>query len=260
MKIQHYFRLFFRKALQIFLTDVKIIVCRETSSSDGESVSRKNNISEGYMLHEVKDNVENVAEDAAKAVSEAVESSKKSAKRTFNVIIGSVIYVIALLVVYLIVSLCVKNFWSVSWLIPVTGILVGGMGLAIFYAIKSSMAKKYLLMRILIASAITSGILATYFLFSALADNAWSLSWILFLFLPVTLTGADLIACIGTENKLTLVSLEAFIIVAATMTYVILGITGFMPWHPGWLLPVLALLVTVVITLVALKNKIFKKK
>lgn len=212
------------------------------------------------MLHEVKDNVENVTEEAAKTISEAVEASKKSAKRTLNVIIGSVIYVIALLIVYLIVSLTVKNFWSVSWLIPVTGILAGSMGLAIFYAVKSSMAKKYLLMRVLIASAITSGILATYFLFSVLADNAWSLSWILFLFLPVTITGADLIACIGTESKWTLVSLETFIIVAATMTYVILGITGFMPWHPGWLLPVLALLVTVVITLVALKSKIFKKK
>lgn len=212
------------------------------------------------MLHEVKDNVESVAEEAAEAVSVAVESSKKSAKRTLNVMIGSVIYVIVLLVVYLIVSLTVKNFWSVSWLIPVTGILAGGMGLAIFYAIKSSMTKKYLLMRILIASAITSGILATYFLFSALADNAWAISWILFLFLPVTVTGADLIACICTESKGTLVSADTFIMVAATMTYVILGITGIMPWHPGWLLPVLALLVTLVITLVALKSKIFKKK
>lgn len=208
------------------------------------------------MMHEIKEELHEVAEKTAEVTSEV----KSTARKALGVGIWIAIYVIVVLVAYLVASFVVKDFWSRSWLIPVAGLLLGAMGLNIYYAIRSALSDKYLVMRLLIAGAITDGLLATYFLFSVIAGGVWDISWILFLFLPILLSGADLIACIGTKSKWTLPALEIFVMTAASMSYIIFGITQFMPWHPGWLLPVIALLVAIIIALVALRNKLAEKK
>ncbi|MGN1042995.1 MAG: hypothetical protein ACI4SK_05895 [Christensenellales bacterium] len=190
------------------------------------------------------------------ATEKFVTAAKATAKKAVNILIGSAVYLIALAIVYLIVTFTVKDSSSKSWLILAGGALIGLTGLSVFFAVKNGIKKRFLFMRVFIACAIVLSIIAAYLIFSVVAGNVWKMSWMLFLFLPIMLTGADLICCVGSESKFTVFSLEAFIITASVMTYVILGLTGFMPWHPGWLLPVIAFLITAIIALVALKSKL----
>lgn len=168
-------------------------------------------------------------------------------------------YMLVIVTVFLAISFTVAP-WSKTWLIPVCGALIGVLALMVYSSVIASRRKHYLATRFMVAVIMTLSILITYLCFSVLTPNAWSVSWLLFLFLPILIPGADLICCIAMESKTTLISLIVFIITAATMVYVILGITEFIAWHPFWLIPVVAFVIDVIIAIVGIKFKFFNKK
>lgn len=186
---------------------------------------------------------------------------KKVIKRTFHGLLWGAAYMLVVVAAFLIVSFTVKPApWAKSWLIPVCGALVGVMGLMIYMSVVASRRKHYLAMRFMIAVIMTLSVVVTYLCFSVLTPNAWSVSWLLFLFLPILITGADLVCCLAVDSKFTLVGLLIFVLAAASMVYVILGITQFIPWHPYWLIPAVAVVVDVIVAALGVKFKLFGKK
>lgn len=180
-----------------------------------------------------------------------VPKIKKAARLTLNILAIAAVYTLIVLAAFLIVSFTVGP-WSKTWLIIVCGALLGIAALFIYLCVIARLTKHFGAMRFLVALILTLSVLITFLIFSVL-ENAWSISWLLFLFLPILLTGADLICTISVESKRAIASLVTFIMVACTLVYVILGITGYLAWHPCWLIPVVAAIVDVIIIIVAIR-------
>lgn len=187
-----------------------------------------------------------------------VPAVKKHLRSSLNFLLWAVVYVLIFTAAFLIVGFTAAP-WSKAWLILVCGVLAGIMGVSIYLAVVSSRKKRFIVTRIFSAVTSVLGVLIIYLCFSVLYPNAWSVSWLLFLFLPIILPGVDLILAIATESKTLILDLLVFIITAATMIYVIFGVTAFLPWHPYWFIPVVAFVADVVIAAVAVKMKFLKK-
>lgn len=208
----------------------------------------------------------NLAEEYGKLVGK-MDARRTTARNVKAGFLGAVAYVLALVMTYLGVSFQTET-WSKSWLILVIGLL---LPLAFMMAVtamkKRGKSKGFTVVsRIMLAFAIMIGaVLLFLFLFFV---GKVEKSWIIFLLaVPVTLV-ADAIYSITTKQKFALVNYLIYIPICASLLYVALGITGMLPWHPGWMMIVVAVIIDLVIAVVevfsrsnrAQEEEIWKKK
>ena len=78
--------------------------------------------------------------------------------------------------------------------------------------------------------------------------------WLIFLFaVPLSLF-VDCAMAFAAKQKSAIVTLVLYVPAIATMLYVLLGLTGVLAWHPGWMIIVLS----VVVDLGIIATKIIK--
>lgn len=147
-------------------------------------------------------------------------------------------YMLVVVGAFLAVSFIFKDVWAKSWLIIVDGMFLGLIGWLTVASIKFFKSGKIALSRALLVPAET--LLATgAFLTVSVLLNLWHPMWLVFLALPVLIMAVDLLtALMGGKSKkgILVLSLAAFITVAAVMAYLILAILMVIPWHPFWLI------------------------
>lgn len=204
-----------------------------------------------YKLGDFKENFDNF---------KRVSPMKTVVRKTINYALWGGIYMLVLVAIYLIVSFTAGP-WSKTWLIPVCGALIGIVALLVYNSVLNGKNKRYVGLRMNVALAIILSILITYLCFSVLNPiSVWHISWLLFLFMPIIVSGVDLIISILIESKLIMISLSVFIMLTGTLLYVILGVTGFAAWHPCWLMPVIAFIVDIILLILTARFKLFGKK
>ena len=184
---------------------------------------------------------------------------KEVVKRTLSIAGIAAIYMLLLVAIFLTVSFTVGP-WSKTWLILVCGALVGIIAGLIILCILSAQRKYIATMRFLIAVVLTLGIVVTYLMYSVLSANVWGISWLLFLFLPIILSGVDLVVCLVMNVRKLTLPVIVFIMITSALLYVILGVTHNMPWHPGWLMPTIGAIVDLILIILSAKLKIFTRK
>ncbi len=184
---------------------------------------------------------------------------KKGGIRKSTLIIALVIGAIALLTcAYLVTSFALGNAWGKTWLIMVGGVFAGIVGAALFISVKAFAKEKVLIARACIAVSI---VLVSVFVFLLLQILfALPYSWFVFLVMVIVMLALDTFIAMFSGNKLRFIELGVFMEVFCVLLYVILGITGLMPWHPGWLLCLLGVLGIVVEIIVLIARYNSRKK
>lgn len=158
-------------------------------------------------------------------------------------------------IMYLVASFVTKA-WAETWLILVGGAFLGVIAAAVFGIVKLSKKKRYLAVRGL-AHVIL--VLLSVFLFLVLQIVAKvNYAWLTFLAMVIALFISDTSMAYAFNSKTKLFDLLGAVEVSAVMVYVMLGVTGAAPWHPFWLIPVLAVVIDLVI--IAAYLMIFSKK
>ncbi len=194
-----------------------------------------------------------LAEDYGKAVGEKIKK-KKAARNIKGAVIGGISYVLILVMTYLGVSFKMGN-WDKSWLIMVIGLLLPAFLVMVVAALKKKGESKGFsaVSRLLLAASVAIGaVLLFLFLFFALDVSK---GWIVFvLAVPVALI-ADAAFSIVTKQKFNLLTYMIYIPVCASLLYVALCLTGFLSWHPGWMLIVLSVVADLVIALADMFSK-----
>lgn len=184
----------------------------------------------------------------------------KAVKKTAKCVMWAGLYMLVVVAIFLIVSFTVGP-WSKTWLIPVCGALVGLIGVLVYSCVVAAKNKWFLNLRVLVGISVILSILVTYLCYSVLSPiKVWHISWLLFLFMPIIVSGIDLVIAIITDSKHIMLGLSVFIMIASSLLYVILGVTGFAPWHPTWLLPMVAAIVDVILLVLTVRFKLFGKK
>lgn len=199
----------------------------------------------------------NLSEEYGKTVGENIK--KKKSKRNIKVgFLGAAAYVLTLVMTYLGVSFATET-WSKSWLILVMGLLLPVTLLMVLTAVKKKGESKSfsVLSRFMLAFGILIGAVLL-FLFMFFVAGV-SRSWIIFLLaVPMMLVG-DAVFSIVTNQKFALGTYMIYIPICASLLYVALGLTGILPWHPGWMMIVLSVIVDLVIAGVEIFSRSNKK-
>lgn len=192
-------------------------------------------------MSEITQNVDVSKENTPK------KASKKNVGRSVAAgFLGAIAYVLVLVMTYLAISFK-TNTWNRSWLIIVVGILFPiAMLLAMSAMKKGGKSKAFTVFsRIMLAFAIMIGaVLLFLFLFFI---GGVEKSWIVFLLAVPAVLVADAAYAIVTKQKFAFVNYMLYIPACASLLYVVLGITGLLPWHPGWMLIVLSVIADLVI-------------
>lgn len=180
------------------------------------------------------------------------ENTKSAIKKFSLYTIITFAVVLAITIVYLAVSFATKE-WGSTWLIMVGGIMIAIITLSIFIITKFMKKKMYIIPRICIAISIALSFTIVFLCITKLTDV--SNAWILYLIMVIALVGADTVLAYWTNSKTRIVNLLLFILVAASLEYVIFSLVGLLTWHPYWVIPVAGLLIDIAIIVVKLREK-----
>ena len=175
-------------------------------------------------------------------------------------IFGSVAMVFLLLIVYLAVSF-LTDAWSATWVIMVDGILTWVVFiLSVFIRRLSGMRRIFHpIARVLLGISVMCG--TTVLFLIAMAVLHLPHSWLIYPFGVTMIYAADAIYATVTKQKLCIINYLVYIPAAMPMLYVFLGALGIIPWHPGWLLMPLAVLIDLFIVFgKMMSNKKYKYK
>lgn len=183
----------------------------------------------------------------------------KSAIRAANVLLYFAIYFVLIIGAYLAVSFT-TDAWDITWVLLVEAIFLGLIVFFIILLVKNFHKKNYAIGRSLIAPIVSVMIVGLYLGASFYYENIWSISWMLFLCLPLLILLGDIIAGAFTgKNKLFITELIAFISLLSVFSYISLAILGIIAWHPFWLIILGGVLVDIIILAVYLKTRTNKK-
>ncbi len=169
-------------------------------------------------------------------------NKKKKVKYTKAGFLGVVGYVLALVFVFLGVSF-LTSAWHITWLIIVGGLLVPAGLLMIMSAFKWK--KGGIVQRFGIFLGVML-IVTVLFLIMQIGFGI-SKSWILFLLGIVAALVVDAGYATACKEKVTYGTYVLYLPIVAALVYVIGGIAKFIPWHPGWMLIIAAVIVDIVI-------------
>lgn len=167
---------------------------------------------------------------------------KKKVKNTKVGFLSVAGYVLALVFVYLSVSF-LTTAWHETWLILVGGLLAPMGLLMISSAFKSR--KGGIVQRAGIFFGVML-IVTVLFLFMIIVLGI-SKSWILFLLGIVAAMVVDAGYATACKEKVSYGTYILYLPAVATLVYVIGGIAKFIPWHPGWMLILAAVIADIFI-------------
>ncbi len=184
------------------------------------------------------------------AVNRKTEMSKKSRRSSLLAVVGMG-GIFALVCVYLAVSF-LTGAWGKTWMILLGGILA--VLVLAFIAVSGKLTKKSgkfgAVPRILCVASVF--LIATYiFLFTTIIVPVPG-SWISFVLAVPFAMIFDMLLSFKFNKKTGIFSIIFYVPVIFTMIYAFLGISGILPWHPGWLLILLGVFVDFVIIAVRL--------
>ena len=183
---------------------------------------------------------------------------KRDLKKTL-VKSGIACAVLAIIAVYLALSATGVVAWGASWLILVGAILLTGIAVLETIAVKIAKRRTFILPRLANACALILAFVLAYLL-ALIAFGNPRYSYFTFLIMVVSVLGIDLTLAYLTKSKLAIIETVLYLIIAASLIYVMCGITGALAWHPGWLLPACAAIGSIGIAVFALVRKSQKKK
>lgn len=176
----------------------------------------------------------------------ADRAKKKSSRFRRFLAVGSFSYILLMVALYLGVSFITDN-WAQSWLI-----IIGGVTVLVDYlftvAAKAISRMRWFfhpIARAMIAFNIM--LTATFVFLCCVVIFHIPMSWIIYLIAVVMLFAADSIFLAVTKRKLAIINYLLYIPGAMSMIYVILGILDVIPWDPGWLLMILAVIIDILI-------------
>lgn len=169
--------------------------------------------------------------------------------------VASVGGVFALVCIFLAVSF-ITGAWSKTWLILVGGIFVGLI--AIFVLLAGKLTKRA--GRLTVPARLLCGVSVVlfaviFFLFLTVVTKT-SGSWIIFLLAIPFAMILDVVLTIILNKKTGIFSLLLYLPVIFTLFYVVLGVAGVLPWHPGWLLILFGILADIVIVILRLTRSV----
>lgn len=168
--------------------------------------------------------------------------------------IGSVCYIVLLTVLYLGVSFITHN-WAQTWLI-----MLGGITLLVDYIFsvgaKAISRMKWVfhpIARVMLAFNVM--LTATFIFLCCVVLFHLPMSWIIYLAAVIVLFGVDAAFLAVTKSKLAIINYLLYIPGAMSMVYVMMGLLDVIPWHPGWLLMILAVIIDILIIVsIAVEN------
>jgi hypothetical protein len=172
-------------------------------------------------------------------------------------IIISLAVFLASLIAYLAVSFAIGK-WNTTWLILVGGVTVATFIFSGFIISKYSKEGNFFIPRISLCISIAFAFTLIYLCLITLVDI--NKTWIMFLIMAIAITGADTVYSYWVNTKDRLISLVIFILVAATLEYVVLALVELLPWHPYWFIPIIGLIIAIVIVLLRYKDVLLNKK
>lgn len=174
------------------------------------------------------------------------KARKRAARIGLLTASGIAAYVLVLTAIYLSVSF-ITNLWGKTWLIMVGGIfamLLGGIFLIARRSVKSKGVFRPL-SRVFLAIGVF--IIATFIFLCLEMLTQASSAWLIFLFAVIAALVTDSVYAALTKQHLAIINYMVYIPVAAAVAYIALSIAGFMPWHPGWLIIVFAVVADIFI-------------
>ncbi len=160
-------------------------------------------------------------------------------------------YVLGVTFLYLLLSFtCLP--WNVSWLVMVGGVLLGIVAASLLGVVYFTEKNMPVVVRLLNVLWITLLVTFTFLLCIKLteAKNVW----LLFVALPIGITGADTAVAFASKSVTRFFSLTVFTECLFALGYVILGLCKVVPWHPYWFLPVLGGVIDVLIGVLATRG------
>lgn len=188
---------------------------------------------------------------------ELSERPKRNNRRLFLTlaICFTIVFVIGL---YLVTSLLGLIPWNTSWLILVASIFTAIIGAFTMVGLNVAKRKAYTLPRVLLA---LSEVLASTFIFLVLLMTTDLPNvWFTFLVMVMLIIVSDVAVAFLTKSKLAILeSILAFVVISVLL-FVMLGISQVMPWHPGWLLPALSVMISLSLVITLFVHHINKKK
>ncbi len=157
-------------------------------------------------------------------------------------IFGTIGFILALVVLYLAVSF-LTDAWSQTWLLIVGGILLWVIFLLSVFIRRITALRRLFhpFARVLLALSIMAGA-TVVFLFTLVVLHR-SDAWVIYPIAVVLMYVADGIYAYVTKQKLRIINYLIYIPAAMPMLYVVLGALDILPWHPGWLLMPLSVLI-----------------
>ena len=163
--------------------------------------------------------------------------NKKAAKKRVASlsVLGVFGYTLLLVILYLAVSF-VTGAWGKSWLILVAGILLPAAAGCIASAAKAGgkgIVRSFA-SRVLISCAIF--IVATVSFLLLVIFTGVGKSWLIFLGAVVLCLIVDSAMAFACKQKSAIITLVLDIPAIGALLYVILGVLGAVPWHPGWVI------------------------
>lgn len=192
----------------------------------------------------------------------SAEERAKQREKFLNkfMIIGTFALVLFLVIFYLAVSF-LTDAWRASWVIIVDGILAWVVFIMSVFIRRIAGMRRLLhpIARVLLGLSVMCVTTAVFLI--ALAVLHLPKSWLIYPFGVVMIYVADAIFATVTKQKLRIINYLIYIPAAMPMLYVFLGALGVIPWHPGWLLMLLAVLIDLVIIFAKMmSNKKYKYK
>lgn len=161
-------------------------------------------------------------------------------------IFGTFGFILVLVVLYLAISF-LTHAWSQTWLLIVGGILLWVIFLFSVFIRRITALRRLFhpIARVLLALSVMAGT-TVVFLFALVALH-WSDAWVLYPLGVMLLYIADGIYAYVTKQKLRIINYLIYIPAGMPMLYVALGGLHILPWHPGWLLMPLSVLIDLVL-------------
>lgn len=179
-------------------------------------------------------------------------NKKAAKKRNASLsVLGIFGYTLLLVVLYLAVSFA-TGLWAKTWLILVAGILLPVAAGCVASAAKTGgkgMVRSFA-SRFLISCAIF--LVATVSFLLIIIFTGIGKSWLIFLGAVVLCLITDSAMAFACRQKSAIITLVLDIPAIGALVYVILGVLGVVPWHPGWVI----ILISVIFDIAVIAAKI----
>ncbi len=188
---------------------------------------------------------------------ELTDRPKRNNRRLIIALTVSAV-VAVILGLYLALSVTGVVAWKHSWLILVGAILVSASAGLLLLGYKVAKRKSFIIPAICQAVAII--LLSTFFFLIIELLTTLPYAYFTFLVMVILILVLDVTVGFIVKSKFALLEAPIAFLVTAVLTFVMLGISKAMPWHPGWLLPALSAIATVVGLIVMLVHRSNKKK